>query len=134
MPIVISFNSGKSMSKIVFSISLQFRVFVLKINHFLNNKQHRRLNSIWRTVWLSFYSVIPIIVARVLLAMHFNSSIFRSKLFILIWRKCKPFLLSGSQILVFTAGDIRTSSRFRLTSLESSKKNWWKCYRPCILD
>ena len=37
--------------------------------------------------------------------------------------KMQTFLLSGSQILVFTAGDIRTSSRFRLTSPESSKKN-----------
>ena len=35
----------------------------------------------------------------------------------------KPFLLSGSQILTFTAGDIWTGSGFRLTSPESSKSN-----------
>ena len=54
----------------------------------------------------SFNSAIPIIVFLVFLAMHFNSSIFGSKLFIFILRKCKPLWLNGSQILVFTARDI----------------------------
>ena len=74
-------------------------------------------------VWSSFDSVIPIIAALVLLAMHFNSSSFWSKLSILIWRKCKPFLLSSSQMLVFLARDIWNGQRFRLKVAKATDKN-----------
>ena len=95
--VAIGFDFGKTMSKIVFSISLQFRGLVLKHKSFLIQQatpppflflSHRRisypgrLTSISGTVRSSFDSVIPII-ALALLAMRFNSSIFGSKLFIL---------------------------------------------------
>ena len=57
------------------------------------------------TVWSSFGSVIPIIAAFVLLAIHLISSFFESKLLMFICRKCKPFLLSGSHIVEFIYGD-----------------------------
>ena len=75
---------------------------------------------------VKFWSVTPVIAALILLAMLFNLSISSSKMFILIWKKCHHFLLSGSQIVTFTVEDIWTGPGFRLTSPESSKKNWQK--------
>ena len=58
------------------------------------------------TVWSSFGSVIPIIAAFVLLAIHLISPFFESRLLMFICRKCKPFLLSGgSHIIEFISGD-----------------------------
>ena len=94
-PIVIGFDFGKSISKIIFSISLQFRALVLKHKScfiyqatpspFLLLSHQKisypgKLTSRSGTVWSSFDSVIPIIAALVLLAMHFNSWISVSKL------------------------------------------------------
>ena len=82
---LIDFDFGKSMSKRIFSISLQFRGLVLKNKYFLISQatstpflfmSHQRisypgrLNSRSGTIWSSF--VIPTIVALVLLAMHLN--------------------------------------------------------------
>ena len=79
------------------SISLQFRTLVVKHESFLIQQSillpflvlspqrilyPGMLTSRSGTVWSSFDFVIPITVALVLLALHFNSSIFVSKLFI----------------------------------------------------
>ena len=57
----------------------------------------------------------PIIAALVLLAKHFISSFFGSKLLILICRKCKPFLLSGCNIVELIFGDFWIGPGFSLT-------------------
>ena len=90
-PIVIGFDFGKSMSKIIFSISLQFRALVLKHKSFLilqatpppflflshwRISYPGRLTSRPGTEWQSFASVIPIIAVSTLLSILFNSSIF----------------------------------------------------------
>ena len=67
-------------------------------------------------VWSSFDSVIPIIAALVLLAMHLNSSFFKTTLLMFICRKCKPSLLNGSHMVEFISGDLRIGPGFRLTS------------------
>ena len=58
------------------------------------------------TVWSSFDSVIPLITPLVLLAMHFISSFFESKLLMFICRKYKPFSLSGSHMVELISGDL----------------------------
>ena len=50
-----------------------------------------RVNFESGTVWSSFDSVIPIVVALVLLAMHLISSFFESNLLMFLCRKWKPF-------------------------------------------
>ena len=99
MSMAIAFDFGKSMSKIIFSISLQFRGLVLKHKSSLIKQttpppflflSHRRISYPGRstsrsgTAWSSFDSVIPIIASLVVLAMHFNLLIFGRELFISI--------------------------------------------------
>ena len=58
------------------------------------------------TVWSCFDSVIPIIAALVLLAMHLILSFFESTLLMFIYRKCKPFLFSGSHMVELISRDL----------------------------
>ena len=83
-----------------------------------------------------FDPAISVIAALILLAMYFNSLIFGSKLYF-YEENANLFLLSGSQILVFTDGDIWTGLEFRLTSPESSKRKClelvWSLYLRLVL-
>ena len=104
-PIVIDFDFNKSMSKI-FSISLQFKRSCIRtqiLPYLTTNTtatplflSYQRISFSGRLtlrsgiVWSSFDSVI---VSLIILVMYLNSTIFGGQLFILIWRKCKPFFV-----------------------------------------
>ena len=75
------------------------------------------------TGWSSFDSVIPIIVALVLLAMHLISSFFESKLLMFISKKYKLLLLSSSHIVEPISGVLSIDPGFRLISPDKNKTN-----------
>ena len=89
----------------------------------------RKFTSESTTVWSSFDSVIPIIAALVLLAIHLISSFFEIKLLMFICRKCKNFLLSGSHMVDLISGDLRIGPGFRLTTPDDNKRNLVYLYK-----
>ena len=106
-PKVTAFNLSKRMSKTRFSIYLQCRVLMLKHRSFLILQvtpppflflSHRIIlypgTFTYELVAAgsSFDSVIPIMAALVLLAMDPISSLYESKLFMVICRRCKPLI------------------------------------------